>query len=135
MADKPLVLIVDDEAVLTAALAHLLGRQGDIEVVTADDGQQGLQLAIERKPALVMLDVMMPQMDGYTACRSIRQAWADHPGLIWLVTGRSSGADVDQAKQAGADRLVPKPFGARQIVDEVKQALSLSNSVAGAPGT
>ena len=134
MVEKPLVLIVDDEAVLTTALAHLLGRQGDIEVVTANDGQQGLALAIERKPALVMLDVMMPQVDGYTACKTIREAWADHAGLIWVVTGRSSGADVDQAKSAGADRLVPKPFGAKQIVDEVKEALSLSNWAAGAGG-
>ena len=104
MPDK--ILLADDDANLLETLAFNL-RAAGFQVVTAPDGAAALDLARSEAPDLVILDLMMPQLDGLTVCRSIRQA-ADTPILI--LTARTGELDKIIGLESGADDYLTKPF-------------------------
>jgi two-component system, OmpR family, alkaline phosphatase synthesis response regulator PhoP len=124
MPDKPLVLVCDDQPHILLTLSYLVKSIGGVEVITANNGQDAMKLAIDRKPVLLLMDVMMPNMDGYSACAQIRQAWGDYRGQIWFITARGSHTDLDHAREVGADRCINKPFDPDQILQLVRQALA-----------
>ena len=119
---KPLVLIADEQPHINLTLQFLVKGLG-VEVISAYTGMDAIKLAIERKPALVLMDVMMPDTDGYSACREVRAAWGDYQGQIWFITARGSNTDLSQAREVGANRCITKPFDPDQVVKAVREAL------------
>jgi DNA-binding response OmpR family regulator len=105
-------LIVDDDLVLADVLAFTLRREG-FRVIQAFDGEAALQCWAEDQPDLIVLDVNLPKLDGFTVCRRIREQ-ADTP--IILLTVRSEEDDIVHGLKWGADDYITKPFSPRQLV-------------------
>lgn len=103
------VVLVDDEANIRETIAFILDAEG-VEVATASDGIEGLAAVRRLKPKVVLLDVMMPRMDGYEVCSAIRQ----DPNLIGtyviILTAKGQRSDAQKALEVGADLYLTKPF-------------------------
>ena len=119
MADPPLILVVDDEQSYRDALSVALQREGFL-AVTAADGVEALDRFEATKPALVLLDVMLPKVSGIDVCREIRSR-SRVP--IIMVTARSAEIDTVVGLEAGADDYVSKPFRLRELIARVRAAL------------
>jgi len=119
MADPPTILVVDDEQSYRDALSVALQREGFI-VETAADGAEAIARFDASKPALVLLDVMLPQMSGVDVCRELRSR-SQVP--IIMVTARNSEIDAVVGLEVGADDYVTKPFRLRELVARVRAAL------------
>ena len=115
-----LVLIADDDRDIVRFVALNLRLEG-FEVVVADNGQDALDTAISARPALVLLDTMMPRMDGYEVCSRLRDQRPDTP--VIMLTAKSLDADRAMAFTAGADDWVTKPFDPADLVSKVKDHL------------
>src|SRR5512135_927941 len=105
------VLIVEDDQTLLETLAYNLTREG-YAVIRANDGISALNLAREHKPDLVLLDVMLPELDGLTVCRTLRHE-SDVP--IILLTARSGEVDRIVGLDSGADDYIVKPFSLGEL--------------------
>ena len=119
MPDPPLILVVDDEQSYRDALSVALQREGFL-VETAADGVEALERFDAVRPALVLLDVMLPQMSGVDVCREIRTR-SQVP--IIMVTARNSEIDAVVGLEVGADDYVSKPFRLRELIARVRAAL------------
>src|SRR6476659_8536383 len=117
--DPPLVLVVDDEQSYRDALSVTLQREGFL-VVTAADGAEAIERFDATKPALVLLDVMLPKISGIDVCREIRSR-SRVP--IIMVTARNSEIDAVVGLEVGADDYVSKPFRLRELIARVRAAL------------
>ncbi len=113
------VLVVEDDPAILEAVAYSVGRDG-YEVLTATDGISGLELARERKPDAIVLDIMLPRMSGLDVCRILR---AEMPVPILLLTARDSEADRVQGLETGADDYLTKPFSMRELRARVASLL------------
>lgn len=113
------VLVVDDEETMTRSLATLLRAEG-YDVVTAVDGPQALAAAREQRPDLIVLDVMLPGLDGMEVCRQIRTR-STVP--IIMLTAKTGEIDTVVGLEVGADDYVTKPFSPRELVARVKAQL------------
>ena len=120
------VLVVDDEAVLRDTLAFNLQREG-YDVLLAADGQQGLALARDRQPDLVLLDLMMPGLDGLSLCSLLRR---DSSMPLLVLTAKDDEVDRVVGLEMGADDYITKPFSMRELVARVKAHLRRSDSMA-----
>src|SRR6516164_877769 len=117
--DPPLVLVVDDEQSYRDALSVTLQREGFL-VVTAADGAEAIERFDSTKPALVLLDVMLPKVSGIDVCREIRSR-SRVP--IIMVTARNAEIDAVVGLEVGADDYVSKPFRLRELIARVRAAL------------
>jgi DNA-binding response OmpR family regulator len=116
------VLVADDDADIVRFVELNLRLEG-FQVLTARDGQEALTKALDLQPDVVLLDVLMPRIDGYTVCARLR---ADHRGAaipIILLTANFISADEEIARQAGADDFVVKPFDPYELMERVKALL------------
>lgn len=113
------VLIVDDDRVLADVLAFTMRREG-FQVIRALDGQAALQCWAEEQPDLVILDVNLPRLDGFTVCQRIREQ-ANTP--IILLTVRDEEDDIVHGLELGADDYITKPFSPRQLVARAQSVL------------
>jgi len=113
------ILVVDDKANVRTLLREYLTEQG-FRVVTAENGRIALFTARQEKPDLILLDIMMPEMDGYTFMRTFRQE-ADAP--IILLTAKLEETDKVLGLELGADDYVTKPFGMRELTARVRAVL------------
>lgn len=113
MNRKPHLLIVEDEPAIRAGLADVFVYHG-YDVTLAEDGQRGLALALEGRFDLVLLDVMLPKLDGFAVCEAIRARLPDQ--ALIMLTARISDDDIVQGLKLGADDYVPKPFSVEQLV-------------------
>jgi DNA-binding response OmpR family regulator len=114
------VLVADDDADIVRFVEVNLLLEG-FQVVTARDGQEALTKALEIEPDVVLLDVLMPRIDGYTVCARLR---ADHRGAaipVILLTANFITADQEIARRAGADDFVVKPFDPNDLMARVKE--------------
>ncbi len=118
------VLVVDDEASIVNIISYNLKKEG-YEVITAEDGEAGLELAMNENPDLILLDIMMPKMDGYEVCRKIREK-SNVP--IIMLTARADEVDKVIGLEMGADDYVTKPFGNRELIARVKAHLRRSTA-------
>jgi DNA-binding response OmpR family regulator len=117
------VLVADDDADIVRFIEVNLRLEG-FEVVTARDGQEALTKALDLQPDVILLDVLMPQIDGYTVCARLR---ADRRGAtipVILLTANFITADQEIARQAGADDFVVKPFDPNELMVRVKALLA-----------
>jgi DNA-binding response OmpR family regulator len=113
------LLIVDDETNLRHTLGYALRQEG-YEVVTAEDGESGLDIFRQAQPDLVILDVMLPKMDGLELCRRLRRE-SDVPVL--MLTARDSEIDKIVGLEIGADDYLAKPFSTRELIARVRAML------------
>jgi DNA-binding response OmpR family regulator len=113
------ILIVEDEPILQETLAYNLTRQGFL-VETAGDGLRGLELARRTQPDLILLDIMLPGMDGFEVCRIIRQ---EMNVPILMLTARDDEIDRVIGLEIGADDYITKPFSMRELMARVKAQL------------
>ncbi|MCI0342336.1 MAG: response regulator transcription factor [Planctomycetales bacterium] len=127
-----LLLVVDDDPDMLGLLAYNLGRAG-MSVLTASDGEKALALARTRKPDLVLLDLMLPGMDGIAVCRALRKASETSGTPIIMLTARADENDVVEGLEAGADDYVTKPFSPREVIARVKTVLRRAGAAARSP--
>ncbi len=116
--NKGKILVVDDENYILHILDFSLGAEG-YEVVTAEDGEEAVRKAKEQKPDLVVLDVMMPKMDGFEACRAIKGDPELGGTPVILLSAKARDVDQKQGYEAGADDYITKPFSPGRLVDRV----------------
>lgn len=125
------VLIVDDDRHIAELLSLHLEREG-FKVAVVHDGKVGLERVKEDRPELVVLDLMLPSMNGLEVCQEIRALDGPQP-IILILTARVEEADAVTGLEVGADDYVRKPFGIRELVSRVKALLRRANrDVAGA---
>jgi DNA-binding response OmpR family regulator len=124
------ILIAEDDANLRAGLADLLALEG-LDCIVAEDGEAAWTAFVEQAPALCLLDVMMPRLDGLDLCRRIRAR--DPATPILLLSAK--GAEIDRVVglEIGADDYIAKPFSARELVARIKAALRRVRAQAAAP--
>ena len=121
----PQILLVDDEPNIVMSLEFLMRKNG-YGVGIARNGGEALA-AIHATPYdLVLLDVMMPDVDGYQVCRQIRQSPARAATKVIFLSAKSQPADVQKGYEAGADLYIPKPFSTRQLMEKVRELLAVS---------
>ena len=111
------VLIVEDEKNIVDILSFNLVREG-YETLEAFDGQTGLQLALEQNPDLILLDLMLPKMNGFDVCKAIRAQNRSAP--IIMLTAREEETDKVLGLELGADDYITKPFSMRELLARVK---------------
>jgi two-component system, OmpR family, alkaline phosphatase synthesis response regulator PhoP len=114
------ILVVEDELSIATLLKYNLEQAG-FEVLLAHDGQQGLNMAIEKKPNLIMLDIMLPLLDGMEVCKEVRRQRLNTP--IIMLTARDDEFDKVLGLELGADDYMTKPFSPREVVARVKAVL------------
>ena len=115
MSPRPLVLVADDDPDILLLITVTLERDG-YDVVTAKDGPSALEAAAERVPHLVVLDLMMPGLDGYEVTRRLRREQATKDVPIVIVTAAAEEHQADRALEAGADAYMKKPFSPRELL-------------------
>ena len=120
MAKK--VLICDDEPYIRESVSYVARSEG-YEVLTADDGEAGLQVAREEHPDLVFLDLMMPRMNGFEVCQALKQDPATSRIHIVILTARGQELDRIKGKEVGADEYLTKPFSPRKLRQRLQEVL------------
>ncbi|MFM7100628.1 MAG: response regulator [Verrucomicrobiota bacterium] len=128
----PKILVVDDEPDALELIGFNL-RNAGYEVVTADDGQEALRRARESLPDLVLLDVMLPEIDGLEVCKSLRRDPATRRIPIIMLTARAAEIDRVLGLELGADDYVTKPFSPRELVLRIKNLLGRKTEPAEVP--
>ena len=124
------IVIVDDEVHIRALIEQTLEDledDHDVELFTASNGQEGLDLITEEKPDLVFLDVMMPLMNGYDVCKNVMQNPELSHVKIVLLTAKGQEADRERGLSSGATEYMTKPFDPDDLLDYAKRVLGLED--------
>jgi two-component system alkaline phosphatase synthesis response regulator PhoP len=119
---KGKILVVDDEIYIVHILDFSLGMEG-YEVVTALDGQQAVEKARTERPDLIVLDIMMPKMDGYEACRKLKDDPNTKEIPVILLSAKGRSVDQKMGFEVGADDYVTKPFSPKKLVERINTTL------------
>ena len=121
--DKKKILIVDDEADLVGILEVQLQSMG-YSTITAEDGEVGIEMVKLETPDIILLDVMMPKLDGYQVCKLLKndQTYAHIP--IIMLTARAQAQDIQKGKDAGANDYMTKPFDNKILMEKIQKLLS-----------
>lgn len=128
MSEKQnLVLVVDDSYTIKKMIDMTLSKNG-YRTVTADNGFAALALAYEYKPDLIILDVSMPKMNGYEACRVLKKHPVFHNVPVLMLSAKDSLDDKMIGKDVGVDDYLTKPFVPQELLDTVAKMINLSNS-------
>lgn len=117
--NKKTILVVDDEKRIVDILVYNLQKEG-YETIEANDGETAIELALERKPDLILLDIMLPKIDGLTVCKKLR-----HTLNIPILILSAKGEEIDKilGLELGADDYITKPFSVRELMARVKANL------------
>lgn len=119
---KKRILVVDDSAPileLTTTMLKLLG----YEPVGVSCGMDALKLLATETPAMALLDVMLPDMDGFKICRHIKESAATAKVPVFMVSAKKTAEDVERGKKAGADEYITKPFKSAEVASLIKSYL------------
>ncbi|HEX7079299.1 MAG TPA: response regulator [Candidatus Eisenbacteria bacterium] len=119
---KGKILVVDDEIYIVHILDFSLGMEG-YEVVTALDGEQALEKLKTEKPDLIVLDIMMPKLDGYEVCKAVKADPATKQIPVILLSAKGRNVDQKMGFEVGADDYITKPFSPRKLVERINQLL------------
>jgi DNA-binding response OmpR family regulator len=123
MTDVKTVLVADDEPNILISLEFLMQREG-WRVLVARDGDEALALVRRERPALVLLDVMMPGKSGFEVCQAVRADEALAGVKILMLSAKGRDTDIAQGLGLGADGYVMKPFSTRELAARVRELLS-----------
>ncbi len=119
---KGKILVVDDEIYIVHILDFSLGMEG-YEVVTALDGEQALEKAHAEHPDLIVLDIMMPKLDGYETCKMLKADPATKDTPVILLSAKGRNVDQKIGFEVGADDYITKPFSPRKLVERINALL------------
>jgi DNA-binding response OmpR family regulator len=119
---KKRILIIEDESRVLAVLQKRLESAG-YEVLSASDGKSGLNKARQEKPDLVILDLILPEMDGFQVCNFLKRDRRYQHIPIIILTARLEEKDITEAKKAGADAYFTKPFNYEDLLAKIKELL------------
>ncbi|MFA6583125.1 MAG: response regulator [Elusimicrobiaceae bacterium] len=119
---KKRIVLIEDSKELAVALAGVLRLKG-YEVMIARDGVLGLETVKREKPDLVLLDLMLPKLSGYEVCRLLKTDNITWRIPVMVLSTLTKPEQIDRAKQAGADKFVPKPYDLDSVIDEVVKFL------------
>ncbi len=119
---KGKILVVDDEIYIVHILDFSLGMEG-YSVVTALDGEQALEKAQAEKPDLIVLDIMMPKLDGYETCKRLKADPATRAIPVILLSAKGRNVDQKVGFEVGADDYITKPFSPRKLVERINAIL------------
>jgi two-component system alkaline phosphatase synthesis response regulator PhoP len=119
---KGKILVVDDEVYIVHILDFSLGMEG-YEVVTALDGEQGLEKAFAERPDLIVLDIMMPKLDGYETCKMLKSDERTKDIPVILLSAKGRNIDQKVGFEIGADDYIVKPFSPRKLVERINTIL------------
>lgn len=117
--NKSTILVIDDEKDLIELVRYNLEREG-FDVIAAADGRSGLELAGRRRPDVIILDLMMPGIDGLEVCRQLRKDERTSGVLVVMLTAKAAESDLVVGLELGADDYLTKPFSPRELVARVK---------------
>lgn len=118
--NKAKVLVVDDEPDILRLVKFTLERYG-YEVITANDGKSGVEKALSENPAIVLMDAMMPIMDGFEACKKLKEKNQTMP--IVMLSAKSQQTEVQKGFEAGADGYIVKPFTSKGLLAQVEEMI------------
>jgi len=118
------ILVVDDEPDVVRLLEFRLKKEG-FDVIACGDGQSALKLADEEKPDLIILDIMMPLMDGMEVLRQIRSRRTTSRIPVIMLTAKTASVTVDEARQLWVSDYIMKPFDPEKLVAKTRKALKL----------
>ncbi len=121
MSDKKKILLVDDSATALLMEKTMLGSTYDL--ITAKDGAEALKVAVRELPDLILLDVVMPRMDGFEVCRVLRGIEATRTIPIIMVTTRGEGKNVEAGFANGANDYVTKPINSAELLAKIQRHL------------
>jgi len=126
---KHRILIVDDERrtllLMERALRDLQDEYEDVEILTASNGEEALQMIESDKPDLVYLDIMMPHVNGLDVCKTVKSQQETQDVYVVMLTAMGQEGDKQSAKDAGADMYLTKPFDPDKVVDIAREVLDL----------
>ena len=119
------ILVVDDEELTTELAKTFLEKHG-FQVIIAADGDVGLTMALAENPDLILLDVMLPTMDGFAVCKLLKEneKFKDTPILMFTARGLSS--DIEKGETVGADEYIVKPFSGKALVATIRKHLGIN---------
>lgn len=116
------VLVADDEPNIVVSLEYLLERNG-YTVRVARDGEEALAYVAQFRPALILLDVMLPLRNGFEVCQKIRQTPEWHDIRIIMLTAKGRETEISKGLALGADAYITKPFSTKDLIAEVRRLL------------
>jgi len=116
-------MIADDEAAVVNLLLATLGGDERYRLVVARDGEEALEVARKEKPDLIFLDIVMPKIDGFQVCRALKTDPTTSHIKIVMLTILTQDNDLQEAKKAGADDYVTKPFNPTELLEKVESVL------------
>ncbi|MFC2059937.1 response regulator [Chloroflexota bacterium] len=119
--DKRKILIADDETNIRALVKSMLGK--DYIVIEASNGEEAVNITRSQKPDLVLMDIMMPKIDGYVACSKIKKDQATRAIPVVMVTGVDYGLNEELAMRIGADGYITKPFSLERMHSTINRLL------------
>ena len=119
----PVKILLVDDSLTVLAVERLLLRDEHVELSTAGNGQEALELASRTRPDLILLDVVMPEVDGIECCRQLRANPATRSIKIIMVTTKGNPGMVEAAFEAGCDDFVTKPLDKAELLQKLRQTL------------
>ena len=124
---NPKILIVDDEAHIRLLMEQTLEELEDegVELLFADNGEAALEIIKSEKPQLVFLDVMMPKMNGFDVCKSVKHEFCIQDVYIIMLTAKGQEFDRQKSIEVGADMYTTKPFDPDEIINKAQKVLGL----------
>jgi len=125
--NKPLIVVVEDEQAIQDVVAYNLRREG-YEVLLAGDGDEGLALIQSKRPALVILDLMLPGIDGLSICQQLRADPKTRSIPLMILSAKEEESDIVIGLSLGADDYLAKPFSPREMLARVKALLRRANN-------
>ncbi|MBF0458035.1 MAG: response regulator [Nitrospirae bacterium] len=121
----PTILIADDQPDMRRLIKQTLEDLEDegVEIITAENGKEALDLIKEKRPELVLLDIMMPLMDGFEVCEEVKNRLFMKEVYIVMVTAKGQEIDRNKGKECGCDDYITKPFSTAEIEDKAREIL------------
>lgn len=117
------ILLVDDSKVASMTEQMILRKRGNFEFLFATDGEEAVQKAVAERPDLILMDVVMPRMNGFEACRQIRRNAATEAIPIIMVTTRGDAVNVETGYEAGCNDYVSKPIDGVELLQKIEKLI------------
>ena len=117
------ILIVEDEEIILELLSEIFGDLGDYRILCAKDGEEALRIARDNKPDIILLDVLLPKINGHEVCKLVKSDPAISRTKVLILSGMAQNSDSQKAQKAGADAYMAKPFILTALEEKVKELL------------
>ena len=126
-APKQKVLIIDDNPIIQGLVKVVFEREG-FETILAEEGSEGVRLALMNPPNIIILDIMMEGLNGFEVCKMLRANSSLRRTAIIIISAKSYKPDIDKAMELGADSYIVKPFSPKELLDIAVQYMNVRSS-------